>query len=130
AFHNKAKPEGRAVRVPEEEWAALDGVYHQYCVDRTGYLERSERWWREAVFRRYYDEKRVLWDAAVWKTTDDVSTGYLVYQTSRTADGRAHVEVREIIALDGHAYRGLIGYILSHDLTSEITWHTPVDEPF
>jgi predicted acetyltransferase len=37
--------------------------------------------------------------------------------------------LRELIALDPDAYLGLLRYVLSHDLTDEIRWFSPLDEP-
>ncbi|MGH2669249.1 MAG: GNAT family N-acetyltransferase, partial [bacterium] len=106
-------------------------VYRRFVKDRTGYLERSERWWKEAVFRRFYDDKRHLNDVALWSEGDGRpvdGSGYLVYRTQGDWPERRLV-IQEFVALSGGAYNGLLRYALSHDLHSEVVWHGPVDDP-
>jgi len=50
-------PQGRAVRVTEEDQLLVEHVYLRYSERRTGPLVRSERWWKEAFFRYLYDDK-------------------------------------------------------------------------
>ena len=130
APHLKAPPAGRAVRVTEEDWPALESIYKRYTVRRTGWQVRSDRWWKEAVFRRLYDDKRTPWDVAVWENGAGEQSGYLSFSATRPPDfGKSTLWVRELVALDGDAYLGLLRYVLSHDLVDEVMWHTPVDEP-
>jgi predicted acetyltransferase len=131
ALYVKAPPSGRAVRVTEEDWPALESIYARHTARRTGWLLRSERWWKEAVFRRIYEDKRPLCDVAVWENAAGEQTGYVAYLPSRQGDfGKSSLWIQELIALDRDAYLGLLRYVLSHDLIEEVVWFSPADEPF
>ncbi len=131
---NPARPEGSAYRVTEEEWPTVAEVYRRFAAPRNGYLDRGERWWKEAIFRRIYDEKRRLNDVAVWADGKDQPRGYVVYHGSseHRLDGQSidRLALQEFVALDSAAYLGLLRYLLSHDVAEEITWFGPIDEPF
>ncbi len=128
-----SRPQGRAQRVGEEDWPALAEVYRRFTAGRNGYLDRSERWWREAVFRRLYDEHRRLNDAALWTDGAGQSRGYVTYQPSRERRPVSwpidRLVVGDFVALDGDAHRGLLRFLLSHDLAEEVVWLGPVDDP-
>jgi predicted acetyltransferase len=131
ALHIKAPPAGRAVRVTDEDWPALESIYARHTARRTGWHMRSERWWKEAVFRRLYEDKRPLCDVAVWESAAGEQSGYVSYLPSRQGEfGKSSLWIQELIALDRDAYLGLLRYILSHDLIDEVVWFAPVDEPF
>jgi predicted acetyltransferase len=129
-----ARPEGSAHRVTEEEQPTIAEVYRQFATHRNGYLDRDERWWREAFFRRLYDEKRRPNDVAVWADGKGRPRGYVAYFTTRERrfDGPStdRLAALEFVALDSTAYLGLLRYLLTHDLAEGVTWFGPVDEPF
>jgi predicted acetyltransferase len=129
-----ARPEGLAYRVTEEEWPTVGEVYRRFAAPRNGYLDRDERWWKEAFFRRLHDEKRRPNDVAVWADGKGQCRGYLAYFSAhdRRLDGPPtdRLALQEFIALDSAAYLGLLRYLLTHDLAEEISWFGPVDEPF
>ncbi len=129
-----APPAGSARRITAEEWPAAAEVYRRFTAGRNGYLDRDERWWKEAVFQRLYDEKRRPNDVAVWAGAGGEPRGYVVYFSGRERrlDGPPldRIALDELYALDGDAYAGLLRYVLSHDLAHEITWYCPIDEPF
>ena len=131
AIHSRAPSTGRARRVTEEDWPLLDSVYSRYIVGRTGWHVRSERWWKEAVFRRVYEDKRKPWDVAVWENAAGEASGYISFNASGWDGfgGSRPLWLRELIALDADAYLGLMRYVLSHDLQGEVMWFSPVDEP-
>jgi predicted acetyltransferase len=130
---NSAPLRGRARRVGEEEWPALAQVYERFTRGRTGYLERSDRWWREAIFRRLYDPERKPLDVALWQADGEPPSGYVCYRSSSelrpSGPGKATLSVREFIALEADAHAGLLRYILAHDLAHEVAWWGPVDDP-
>ncbi len=101
-----------------------------YLTTRTGPLVRSERWWKEAFFRRIYDDKRGLSDVAVWREGDQ-ATGYVCYESNRGPPpfAASKIWLREFVALTADAYQGLLRYMLSHDLMEEIFWFGPLDDP-
>jgi predicted acetyltransferase len=98
---------------------------------RTGWHVRSERWWKETVFRRVYDDKRTLSDVAVWEDGAGEPRGYVSFQQTEWSGfgGPRPLWVRELIGLDRDAYLGLLRYVLSHDLAQEVLWFSAVDEP-
>jgi predicted acetyltransferase len=131
APYSSAPVQGRAVRVTEEDQPPVEQVFRRYSERRTGPLIRSERWWKEAFFRRVYDDKRGLSDVAVWREGDGEATGYVCYESDRGPPPfrPSKIWLREFVALTADAYRGLLRYMLSHDLTEEIFWFGPLDDP-
>jgi predicted acetyltransferase len=119
------------VRVTDEDLPVVEQIYRRYSERRTGQHVRSERWWKEAFFRRIYDTERKLADVAVWHGDDGDPSGYVCYESSRGPPplGSSKIWLREFVALTGDAYQGLVRYILSHDLADEIFWFGPVDDP-
>jgi len=130
---NAAPPAGRAVRITEEDWPALAGIYDRFSAGRTGYMQRTERWWKEAAFRYLYDAERNLNDVVVWEAPDGTRSGYLIYRPRREVRDPFNevntVSISQFVTLTGDAYRGLLRYVLSHDLADEIAWYGPLDDP-
>jgi predicted acetyltransferase len=129
--YNPSAARGRAVRVTEEDQPVVEQVYTQYSARRTGQHVRSDRWWREAFFRRIYDTERKLADVAVWYNENGDPNGYVCYESHRGQPPMASSKIwlREFVALNGDAYQGLLRYILSHDLADEIFWYGPPEDP-
>jgi predicted acetyltransferase len=122
--------EERCRRVTADEWPTLEAIYEEYARGRNGPLVRAEVWWREAVF----GGKRRPHDAALWEGVGGEGRGYVVYRTRRfDVSDRPFpqnvLRVRELIALDGEAYAGLVSYLLHHDLDERIEWFASLDEP-
>jgi predicted acetyltransferase len=129
-YHSE-RPAGHAERVDEEGWPLIAELYEKWAVDRTGPLERSEAWWREGFFRVIYDDgERTLNDVVVWRNEAGVATGYMSYTPQRQASFGSTVQVRELVTLSGEAQTGFLRYILSHDLSNEITYYGPIDDTF
>ena len=126
--YNPSGTRGRAVRTSEEDQPVVEEVFRRFSERRTGPLVRSDRWWREAFFRRIYDTERKLADVAVWYSENQEPTGYICYESSRGPPpmGTSKMWLREFVALSGDAYQGLLRYILSHDLTDEVFWYGPL----
>jgi predicted acetyltransferase len=127
----KTPPPGRAVRVSEEDQPVVEQIFRRFCERRTGPLVRSDRWWKEAFFRRIYDTDRKVADVAVWYSATGDPEGYACYESSRgpAPEGASRLWLREFVALGGDAYLGLLRYVLSHDLMEEVMWFSTVDEP-
>src|SRR3990170_6848390 len=88
SFHPKeiglvssARPEGYVYRISAEEWPTVADIYRRFAPPRNGYLDRDERWWKEAAFQGLYDEKRRPYDAAVWAGGAGEPSGYVIYYT-------------------------------------------------
>ena len=126
-------PAGSPRRLSEEQWPTISALYDRFAAPRNGYLDRDEHWWRQSLLRRIYDDKRTLNDAAVWDDGNGEARGYVVYRSEREHrhDGLDFTKlvVEELIASDGDAYRGLLRYILSHDLADEVALWARADEP-
>lgn len=131
AAYNPGAARGRAARVTEEDWPLIAGMYERFSAGRTGQHVRSERWWKEAFFRRIYDDDRKLADVAVWYDESGEPGGYLSYTSSRDPSpmGSTKVWLQEFVALTGAAYQGLLSFLLTHDLSDEIFWYGPVEDP-
>ena len=126
-------PAGSSHRISEEQWPAIAAVFNRFAAPRNGYLDRDEHWWKEMVFRRIYDEKRNLNDVAVWTDGAGEPRGYVIYHSERDHRTDGHDVTKliadELIALDGDAYKGLLRYLLSHDLADEVVLWARADEP-
>lgn len=120
---------GDCRRVTADEWPALASVYGEYADYHNGVLERDEVWWREAVLGGTREPR----DVAVWEV-DGAIRGYVVYRTRHCPIPERYVsmskiQLRELIALDGDSYVGLLGYVLSHDFHDAIDWTAARQEP-
>jgi len=129
--YNSSAARGRAVRITEEDQPVVEDVFRRFNERRTGPLVRSERWWSEAFFRRIYDTERKLADVAVWYGENGDPAGYVCYESHRGPPpmGMSKIWLREFVALSGDAYQGLLRYMLSHDLSEEVFWYGPVEDP-
>ena len=129
--YNPGAARGRAVRVTEEDWPLIAGMYERYSAGRTGQLVRDEKWWKEAFFRPIYDPERKVSDVAVWYDEAGEPSGYLSYASSRDPgpEGSTKVRMREFVPLTGSAYQGLLRFVLTHDLADEIMWYGPIGDP-
>lgn len=130
ALASQLSPHGKGQRVTEEDWPRLDAIYNRLAAQRNGYLQRSEIWWREAVFRELYEPRRDPLDAAVWLNDDGEWRGYVAYRTRARREVGSQLRVRDFVALDADAYLGLVRYVLQHDLATEVIWEAPTDDPF
>src|SRR3972149_11167602 len=128
-----APPAGSSRRISEEQWPVIAAVYSRFAAPRNGYLDRDEPWWKETVFRRIYDDKRRPNDVAVWTDDGGEPCGYVVYHSEggQRPDGPdvTKLVAEELIALDGDAYKGILRYLFSHDMASEVVLWGRIDEP-
>ncbi|HEX6286070.1 MAG TPA: GNAT family N-acetyltransferase, partial [Acidimicrobiia bacterium] len=118
----------------EDAQATVTGLYRDAVSRRSGMLTRSDAWWKY----------RVLADVESWRggksalryaiyEVDGEASGYALYRQKSNwedfvADGE--VDVVEIIAEDGEAYRGIWSYLTHIDLFPRVSWwNSPVDDP-
>lgn len=131
--HDPAPAAGAARRIAVEEWPVLDRIYRSAVAGRTGYLDRGERWWKEAVFKMLYGrEDKEGRDVVVWFDDGGGAVGYMTYNSERSRGIESRSEkltIWDFFALTRNAYNGLIRYINSHDLADEIVWHAPPGDP-
>jgi len=114
-----------------EEWRVLDALYRRAVSGRTGYLDRDERWWKEAVFKMLYGrEDKEGRDVVVWFDDGGEPVGYMTYNSERGRGMESQkLTLWDFFALTRDAYNGLIRYINSHDLVDEIIWYAPPGDP-
>jgi predicted acetyltransferase len=131
--HDSAPAAGAARRITEEDWPVLDALYRRAVSGRTGYLDRDERWWKEAVFKMLYGrEDKENRDVVVWFDDGGDPVGYMTYNSERSRGIESRSEkllLWDFFALSRDAYNGLIRYINSHDLVDEVVWYAPPDDP-
>ncbi len=116
-------PQGRPRRVQEEDWPLLDALYSRWRRARNGLLARSEAWWHRAVFNALYTPRRRPREAVVWEGPAGQPTGYVVYDAEQRRLEREEVHlvtVRDMVALDSHAFAGLLRFLLSFDLARDV----------
>jgi len=128
ALRGGAPPRGHVERVGPDEWRRLDRLYNAWIAGRNSGLRRWETRWRYHVFA---GTEHRAGDAAVWVDENGKDQGYAVYRETGWQQGRrGDLEVREVVGLDGDAYRGLLAYLLTHDLTQDtVWWFASEDEP-
>jgi len=117
------RPQGRPRRVGEEGWALLEDLYSRWRRARNGLLARSPAWWQRAVFNALYTPRRRPREAVVWEGPGGRPTGYVVYDAEQRRLEREEVHlvtVRDMVALDGHAYAGLLRFLLSFDMARDV----------
>jgi predicted acetyltransferase len=103
-----ASPLRRNVRVLDRDRDAAEvrRLYDRWRAGRTGPLARHEAWWARRVWERA-NEGALYVDPASGR-----ARGYLLYDVPETpAYPRQDLFVRELVALDGAAMRGLLGYL-------------------
>ncbi len=135
AFRTAAPP-GKTRPATQDDWKTLDAIYRERVDPLNGALVREEDWWRLAVMADWTDKERRARDIVVWANESGEDRGYVVYQNrptgKRATDGWAQQEiwVRDFVALDAGAYRGLWQHVLTHDLASNVVYESHPDDPF
>jgi len=95
----------RALKRVDDE-AAVRRVYARWRAGRVGPLVRHDRWWERRVWERT-NEGALYVDPQSHR-----ARGYLLYDVPvEPAYPRQELFVRELVALDGEAMRGLLGYL-------------------
>ena len=128
-------PTGKTRPATIEDWKTLDAIYRQHVDPLNGALSRVENWWRFFVLIDFESKGKRVRDIVVWVDESGEDRGYMVYQNRPTGQ-RDHGEpqqeifVRDFVALDAGAYRGLWQHILTHDLASNVVYESHPDDPF
>lgn len=104
----------------EDALQHLQAAYDEYSAAGNGMLKRGGVFW-ELMLRPVGDQR--VW-IAVYFDKDDVARGYCLYRTSFDASllpaASQTIDVFDFIWLDMDAYRGLWGYLGSHDLADRV----------
>jgi predicted acetyltransferase len=113
----------------EDAFPVLKQIYVQSATPRNLYIHRSTPLWEVSTLRAKKDEKLHI---AVFRNEDGEPRGHLVYLTAErhgSDPGPAQVmTVKDFIALDMDAYRGLWEFIRRHDLVGTVEMRGVVGE--
>ncbi|MCL6580857.1 MAG: GNAT family N-acetyltransferase [Firmicutes bacterium] len=132
-----AAPRGRAVlvsscapgetpRIEEGAIVLLDRAYRTYARRYCGLVERGEEHWRRHLLTPR-DAPRM---AALWLDETGEPGGYVIYQLPVFYPMPQDIRVRELVAVDDAAYRGLLGYLRNHEgLYGKVRLHLAPGEP-
>ncbi|MCE7791657.1 GNAT family N-acetyltransferase [Salipaludibacillus sp. CUR1] len=92
------------VRRIDKDPALVGAVYETWASQYSGALRRSEKWWKQSVFKR---KKGTV--AAYYNESGHI-TGYLIYEMKERK-----MTIHELIWLDADTRRGLWNFISNHD---------------
>lgn len=104
----------------EEALPLMKRLYIEYATPRNLMLHRAQAMWDARILREF-DRQRVYF--ALYRDADGEPRGYMVYSTRQqlTPPGPGQLmDVRDFIALDTEALRGLWEFLRSHDLVSKV----------
>ncbi len=105
-----------------DAFPTIKRLYIEYATPRNLHLLRATAMWQIGILRPEPKEQVVR--VAVYRDAAGEPRGYMVYtqkEERREEPGPGHMlEVRDFIALDMEAYRGLWEYIRRHDLAGKV----------
>lgn len=104
-------------------------LYDRFIQDRTLDLHRDKSSWKE-----HMQTKKTRSFGAIYYNKSDRPEGYITYKLStfNPPNGigpNQRLEVQDYIYLNIEAYRGLWGFMASHDLVGRVVMDLPVDDP-
>ena len=106
----------------------LKELHEQYLADKNLQIHRHDVFWQRA----YLDKKCKL-HLAIHYDKNGTADGYISYSLSETKGKipgpHQRFNVRDFIALNRGAYRGLWKFIRSHDLVRQVEMWIPIDDP-
>jgi predicted acetyltransferase len=112
----------RAAR--EDDIPLIQPIYQAFAQPRSGYLDRSDWWWKELLRRRPGQPSRWL---ATWAGAAGRLAGYVLYDLERGSE--RSVRVHDLIALTAEAYQGLLSFLATHHLWPKIVVPLGSDVP-
>ncbi|MFD0559643.1 putative acetyltransferase [Stackebrandtia endophytica] len=131
----KAPVEGRLCELSVEQAASeLPPILKRLQLDRPGVSGRSDQLWKQRLAdppeRR---DGRMPRQLIGYRSPEGDLEGYVFWRGTRqrgSDDGGNTVEVEELVAATGSAYRALWQHVLTMDLATRlVSWHAAVDEP-
>ena len=128
-------PPGKTRPATQDDWKTLDAIYRRHVDPLNGALVRIENWWRFFVLIDFEDKDKRERDIVIWVDESGEDRGYVVYQnrpTGQRENGwpQQEIWVRDFVALDADAYRGLWQHVLTHDLASNVAYESHPADPF
>lgn len=115
-------PIGAVRRCSLDDVGRLDQVYRAYASSRNGWVVRQPAWWERSVLRRLQGTHAFLWEDASGEPR-----GYLIYRLSGDML-KQKLTIREWVALDLDAWRGLAAFMARHNTVAAIWWTAPADD--
>ncbi|BCY06136.1 GNAT family N-acetyltransferase [Actinoplanes sp. L3-i22] len=129
-----AEPSGRLrMGEPTGLLSEISKVFDQVRVDRVGWSDRDDRWWRSVLTDPSEHRDGATREYAVVHDGPGGPTGYARWRvkdgwSSHGPDSTA--QVTEVVAADPQAYQALWRFLLGIDLTRTVKFsHGAVDEP-
>ncbi len=122
---------GGSVQLASSEQALplMKRLYKEYSAPRNLMLHRADAMWQARVLREF-DNQRVYF--AIYSDESGEPRGYAVYSTKQRDLGEPGpsqlMQVRDFIALDMDARRGLWAFLRSHDLVRKIEIEPVADD--
>ncbi len=123
---------GTVTRVDVRDgFTEAESVYNQFIPDRIGYLRRRHGTWAYNVLAD--NESDGPLHLAICHQ-NGLAVGYVAYTVrSGKIEHRTRgqqLKIRELVALNGEAYRRLWSFVASHDLVGKVIWEAaPADDP-
>lgn len=119
---------GEMEEVADGDLANLDSVYSAYARRFNGMAARGVDEWRRSLLRARAPHLRY---AVLWEDDAGRPRGYLVYLLGFFIQEPKDIRVRELVALDDQAYRGLLGYLRNQEaLYQTLKLVLPPGDPF
>ncbi|MGE5596610.1 MAG: enhanced intracellular survival protein Eis [Hyphomicrobiales bacterium] len=118
---------------PEAAMPVIKPLYIEYATPRNLLIHRAMPLWQASTLRPEKKGEPVY--VAIYRNAEGTPRGYVVYQTREDSSLRPGpdqlLEVKDYIALDIEAYRGLWEFLWRHDLVGRIVIRgaLPEDDP-
>lgn len=133
-FESGPEPTGNvALMSKDDAWPIVKQLYIEYATPRNLLIHRGAVLWDVDVFRPRKKGEPVY--IGVYRNGDGQARGHVVYQTHEhdfnNYGPNQVLEVKDFVALDMDAYRGLWAYLRRHDLVRTISMRgvLPEDDP-
>jgi predicted acetyltransferase len=119
-FIPKFKETEKVKKIPLSDWNCIKPVYEKYAKNFSGMLKRSDERW----------ENHIFWtkDLTYLYVYEDIDLeGYVLYQVVKGSINK--INVREIIALNTSAYKGLLGIFSRQSVNiEEVEWIAEIND--
>jgi len=119
-FIPKFKETEKVKKIPLSDWNCIKPIYEKYAKNFSGMLKRSDERW----------ENHIFWtkDLTYLYVYEDIDLeGYVLYQVVKGSINK--INVREIIALNTSAYKGLLGIFSRQSVNiEEVEWIAEIND--
>jgi predicted acetyltransferase len=101
------------------DWQVLDEVHRAYAERHNGPFRRTEHEWKWYTLELPWHP---VSDIVLWRDERGVAQGYALYNQPTGGADEGKVQVHELIALTGDAYKNLALFFATHDISREIVY--------